>query len=179
MELSPRYFSLGRRKKETETETVTASVVFSQYITIEKTTSVFRTVSKTVKSTVKSTVFVTKTETESKTVSQVVPTTVTVTPAPSPASAVSSEAIPHRTSQHEPLSPSAVALAVIGSMLGLLLLLGAGWLITREVRKWRARRNERTQGVHLRTEWQMEQMERDMEMQRRERERGAKGLDAS
>ncbi|KAI4161696.1 MAG: hypothetical protein LQ342_004704 [Letrouitia transgressa] len=177
MELSPRYFSLEKRKKETETETetVTASVIFSQYITVEKTTSVFRTVEKTVKTTV----FVTKTQTESKTVSQVVPTTVTISPTPLPASAATSEPIPHRISQHRSLSPPAVALAVIGSMLGLLLLLGAGWLITREVRKWRARRNKRTHGVHLRTEWQMEQIERDMEVQRREREEGAKGLDAS
>ncbi|KAL9037249.1 MAG: hypothetical protein Q9214_005783, partial [Letrouitia sp. 1 TL-2023] len=176
MELSPHYFSLEKRKKKTETETVTASVVFSQYITIEKTTSVFRTVSKTVKTTV----FVTKTQTESKTVSQVVPTTVTITPTPPPpASAASSKPIPHRTSQHGSLSPPAVALAVIGSMLGLLLLLGVAWLITREVRKWKARRNERTQGVHLRTEWQMEQIERDMEMQRREREGGPQGLGAS
>ncbi|KAL9614101.1 MAG: hypothetical protein Q9167_001386 [Letrouitia subvulpina] len=181
MDLSPHYFSLEKRKKKTETETVTASVFFSQYITIEKTISVFNTVSKTVKTTI----FVTKTQTESKTVSQVVPTTVTltkpntITPNPSPASAESSRPIPHRTSQHGSLSPSAVALTVIGSMLGVLLLLGAAWLITREVRKWKARRNERTQGVHLRTEWQLEQIERDMEMQRREREGGPKGLGAS
>ncbi|KAL8712861.1 MAG: hypothetical protein Q9220_003069 [cf. Caloplaca sp. 1 TL-2023] len=110
------------------------------------------------------TVISTLVATQTKNITQIVsaaPITITNTRVSGTACPSLDAARPVTVAAHQPqgLSAASIALIVIGVLMGLVVVLGMAWWAMRWYRGWRAKRNQRMEGVQLQRRWEREQEE--------------------
>ncbi|KAI4239140.1 MAG: hypothetical protein L6R40_005573 [Gallowayella cf. fulva] len=160
----PPYLLDKRKGPKTVTETITIhnSIFYVSFATEQQ----FLTLTDTVY--VNRTVFLTNTITQTATrpaITQQTPTTVLLTTTFAPTSmnachsaiAAGTPLQPVSATQDEKLDGAAIAGIVIGSLVGLGLVMGLVWFGVRKWRAWKAKGNRRMNGVELQRRWEREQ----------------------
>ncbi|KAL8906124.1 MAG: hypothetical protein Q9207_002213 [Kuettlingeria erythrocarpa] len=160
----PSPYILRRKGPATVTETVSITIsvfavsyaVETQLLTLTDTVYINKTVFQPV--------YRTAHVTHTLTFNQTIPTTIISTATLPPSAALGQGTLrPVPAHQESRLGSIAIAGIAVGAILGLGLLMAAGWFAMRKYRAWKAKKNQHMRGVELQRSWEREQEVRKME----------------